>query len=160
MLHSRHLIVPAVLAGALLLSSCGDRPASGDGLPAGPDGQQLFIGDSIAVVNTSAGRVRGYILRGVYTYLGIPYAASAAGENRFMPPQAVEPWDDIRPAVFYGNVAPQRVDGKYTNSYSTFTDHWNYYGVGEEASPTATPSSRTATTGRISAATATWSSSL
>ena len=132
MLHSRHLIVPAVLAGALLLSSCGDRPASGDGLPAGPDGQQLFIGDSIAVVNTSAGRVRGYILRGVYTYLGIPYAASAAGENRFMPPQAVEPWDDIRPAVFYGNVAPQRVDGKYTNSYSTFTDHWNYYDVGED----------------------------
>ena len=124
-------LLPLAAAAALSMWSCG-HPASGGRMPVGPEEQQLFIGDSIAVANTSCGKVRGYILRGIYTYLGIPYAAPASGENRFMPPQKPEPWEGIRPAVFYGNAAPQRVDGKYTNSYSTFSDHWNYYDVSED----------------------------
>ena len=60
--------------------------------------QQLYIGDDIAVAQTEYGKVRGYIMRDTYTFLGIPYGASTAGENRFMPPQPPEPWDGIRPA--------------------------------------------------------------
>lgn len=96
------------------------------------DEQQLFIGDSIAIAQTKYGKVKGYILRGVYTFCGIPYGASTAGENRFMPPKEPEPWEGIRPAVFWGDTAPQITEGKYRNSYSTFTDHWNYYDVSED----------------------------
>ena len=96
------------------------------------DEQQLYIGDSIAVAQTQYGKVRGYILRGIYTFCGIPYGASTAGENRFMPPREPEPWEGIRPAVFWGDTAPQITEGKYRNSYSTFTDHWNYYDVSED----------------------------
>lgn len=97
-----------------------------------PDGQQLFIGDSIAVAQTKYGKVRGYILRDIYTFCGIPYGASTAGANRFMPPQEPEPWEGIRPAVFWGDTAPQITAGKYRNTYSTFVDHWNYYDVSED----------------------------
>lgn len=96
------------------------------------DEQQLYIGDSIAVAQTQYGKVRGYLLRDIYTFCGIPYGASTAGENRFMPPREPEPWEGIRPAVFWGDTAPQITTGKYRNTYTTFTDHWNYYGVSED----------------------------
>ena len=97
-----------------------------------PDAQQLFIGEDIAVAPTQYGKVRGYILRNVYTFLGIQYAAPAEGELRFRGPQPPEPWDDVRPAVYYGNSAPQKTAGKYTNSFGTFADHWNYDDVSED----------------------------
>lgn len=96
------------------------------------DEQQLLIGDSIAIAQTQYGKVRGYVLRGVYTFCGIPYGASTSGENRFMPPKAPKVWEGIRPAVFWGDSAPQVTAGKYRNDYSTFTDHWNYYDVSED----------------------------
>ena len=33
------------------------------------DEQVLFVGDNIAVANTAHGKVRGYILRGIHTFL-------------------------------------------------------------------------------------------
>ena len=113
------------------LSACsGAKPQQPDSVA--QDEQQLYIGDSIAVAQTQYGKVRGYILRGIYTFCGIPYGASTAGENRFMPPREPEPWEGIRPAVFWGDTAPQITEGKYRNTYSTFTDHWNYYDVSED----------------------------
>jgi para-nitrobenzyl esterase len=60
------------------------------------------------VVTTTAGKVRGLQDRGVQTFKGIPYGASTAGANRFMPPRAVEPWTGIFEAFHYGASAPQR----------------------------------------------------
>ena len=96
------------------------------------DEQQLFIGDNIAVAQTQYGKVKGFILKGIYNFRGVPYGASTAGENRFMPPREPEPWEGIRPAVFWGDTAPQKTKGKYRNSYSTLVDHWNYYDVSED----------------------------
>lgn len=48
-----------------------------------------------AVVDTTAGKVRGVRSNNVNIYRGIPYGASIAGANRFMPPRKVEP--DGRP---------------------------------------------------------------
>ncbi|GHU83644.1 carboxylic ester hydrolase [Bacteroidia bacterium] len=95
------------------------------------DGPQIQIGDNIAIANTSCGKVKGYISRGVYTFLGIPYAADTSGKNRFMPPQKHEPWEGIRPVVFYGNTAPQEIYSRASTSYSMFVDHWNYDEVSE-----------------------------
>lgn len=95
------------------------------------DGPQLQIGDHIAIAETEYGKVKGYIMRGIYTYLGIPYAAEASGKNRFMPPQKHESWEGIRPTVFYGNSAPQDVYSRASTSYDMFVDHWNYDEISE-----------------------------
>ena len=41
----------------------------------GEDGQFLFIGDDIAIAQTEYGKVQGYLLNHVYTFLGVPYGA-------------------------------------------------------------------------------------
>lgn len=96
------------------------------------DDQQLFVGDNIAVANTQYGKVRGYILRGIHTFLGIPYGADTSGSNRFMPPQKPNAWTETRPAVWWGNTAPQIMDNRYANQYASFVDHWNYDDVSED----------------------------
>jgi para-nitrobenzyl esterase len=96
------------------------------------DGQVLFIGDNIALAETRYGKVKGYHLRGIYYFLGIPYGADTSGVNRFMPPQEPKPWTDIFPAVWWGNSAPQIMEKRYANAYGSFADHWNYDDVSED----------------------------
>jgi para-nitrobenzyl esterase len=55
----------------------------------------------------TTGTVRGLRESGVRQYRGIPYAASTGGENRFRPPQPVEPWPGVRDAVEWGSMSPQ-----------------------------------------------------
>jgi para-nitrobenzyl esterase len=97
-----------------------------------PDAPFLQIGDSIAVADTSHGKVRGYILRDIHYFLGIPYGADTSGANRFMPPQKPKPWTDIRPTLWWGNTAPQNMDNRYASQYGAFRDHWNYDDVSED----------------------------
>lgn len=96
------------------------------------DEQVLFIGDDIAIAQTEYGKIQGYQMNGIYTFLGVPYGANTSGRNRFMPPQKPEPWSEIKPTVFYGNTAPQRMENRWPNNYSTFADHWNYWDVSED----------------------------
>ena len=63
--------------------------------------------DSSPIANTSAGRVRGYTRKGIYTFKGIPYGDTTAGENRFMPPKEPKPWMGIRSSMHFGYVCPQ-----------------------------------------------------
>jgi para-nitrobenzyl esterase len=93
--------------------------------------QVLFIGDNIAVANTAYGKVKGYILRDIYYFLGMPYGADTTGKNRFMPPQKPQPWTDVFPAVWWGNTAPQIMENRYAGKYQSFQDHWNYDDVSE-----------------------------
>ncbi|MFL5742977.1 MAG: carboxylesterase/lipase family protein [Flavisolibacter sp.] len=93
--------------------------------------QLLFIGDDIAVTDTSNGKVRGYILRDIYTFLGIPYGADTSGANRFMPPKKPTPWTETKPVVWWGNSAPQNLERRYADPNASFLDHWNYDDVSE-----------------------------
>ncbi|HEY4710372.1 MAG TPA: carboxylesterase family protein [Candidatus Acidoferrales bacterium] len=61
-----------------------------------------------ATVETSLGKVRGTVQAGVQAFRGVPYAASTAGANRFMPPAKREPWPGVRSAIELGLRAPQR----------------------------------------------------
>ncbi len=96
------------------------------------EGQVLLVGDNIAVTNTEYGKVRGYVLRGVQYFLGMPYGADTSGANRFMPPQKPKPWSDVFPALWWGNTAPQNMDNRYANKFASFRDHWNYDDVSED----------------------------
>jgi para-nitrobenzyl esterase len=90
------------------------------------DAPILLVGDNIAVANTEYGKVRGYELRGINYFLGMPYGADTSGANRFMPPQKPKPWTDVYPALWWGNSAPQNMENRYGNKYASFRDHWNY----------------------------------
>ena len=112
---------------AISLKSCSSSPVKKED----DDGQILFIGDNIAVADTSNGKVRGFIHRDIYNFLGIPYGANTTGKNRFMPPQKPDPWKEVYPAVYWPNSAPQLLDNFYANRYLAFTDYWHYDDVSE-----------------------------
>jgi para-nitrobenzyl esterase len=57
------------------------------------------------VVETAAGKLRGASAAGVHSFEGIPYAASPAGPNRFMPPQPAQPGAGVRDARAYAGHA-------------------------------------------------------
>ena len=97
------------------------------------DGDQfLQIGDDIALADTSFGKIRGYRLNGVYTFLGVPYGSDTSGKNRFMPPQKPEKWEGIKDTIWWGNTAPQIMENRYANVHSSFADHWNYDDLSED----------------------------
>jgi para-nitrobenzyl esterase len=60
-----------------------------------------------AVVRTVAGKVEGRHQDGLFVFKGIPYAAPPVRERRWMPPEPVESWPGVRPAIEFGNIAPQ-----------------------------------------------------
>ena len=57
---------------------------------------------SFPIVNTKQGRLRGYQVDDVYTFLGVGYAKA----ERFRPPQEPDAWDGIKDAHSYGYVCP------------------------------------------------------
>jgi para-nitrobenzyl esterase len=114
-------------------------PIGATGAPARPssatsrdDRPVLQVGERIALAETRPGRVRGYILRGIHYYLGIPYGSPTGGANRFTAPQPPKPWTDVFPALWWGNSAPQNMDNRYANTFASFRDHWNYDDVSED----------------------------
>jgi para-nitrobenzyl esterase len=58
-----------------------------------------------AIVQTTSGKVAGYILNNTYTFKGIPYAQS----ERFMPPQKPASWEGVRSSRAYGPVCPSEI---------------------------------------------------
>ena len=59
------------------------------------------------VAETTCGKVRGVSAEGIKIFRGIPYGASTAGKNRFMPPAKAAKWAGIRDATEFGHIAPQ-----------------------------------------------------
>ncbi|MDX1909478.1 MAG: carboxylesterase/lipase family protein [Bacteroidia bacterium] len=85
---------------------------------------QLQTGESVAVTQTDAGKVRGYINGGIYTYKGIPYAEA----GRFEAPHKPKSWDGVRSSMTYGPVAPllDPTTAVQDESEFVFNHSWGY----------------------------------
>jgi para-nitrobenzyl esterase len=62
---------------------------------------------NFVAAETSFGKIRGVDAQGIKIFKGIPYGATTAGKNRFMPPTNPASWTGVRDALQYGPSAPQ-----------------------------------------------------
>ncbi|MBI5261547.1 MAG: carboxylesterase family protein [Bradyrhizobium sp.] len=53
------------------------------------------------IVETTKGKVQGFIRNGVLEFRGIPYGASTAGERRWTLPQEPQAWADVLPTMHF-----------------------------------------------------------
>ncbi|WP_116124717.1 carboxylesterase/lipase family protein [Lewinella sp. IMCC34183] len=85
---------------------------------------QLETGMDVAVTDTEAGKVRGYVSDGIYTYKGIPYGQAGRFETATKP----EPWEGVRSSMTWGPVSPLMNETTVVQDESEFVfDHsWGY----------------------------------
>jgi len=59
------------------------------------------------LAETAFGKIRGEEVEGIKIFKGVPYGASTAGPNRFLPAKDPAPWSGVRDALQYGPSTPQ-----------------------------------------------------
>ena len=65
-------------------------------------GRDFIYKPDYPVVDTVWGKVRGFVLDGIFTFQGIEYAKA----KRFHMPEDLEPWEGIKDATNYGCISP------------------------------------------------------
>jgi para-nitrobenzyl esterase len=99
-------------------------------LAAGPSTAAMRVNREVcttpadAIAKTQYGKVRGYVSGGVYTFKGVPYGQSTAGENRWLPAKAPTPWSGELPTLIYGANCPQTLHA-WTAVEQSFLQDWN-----------------------------------
>ncbi len=83
-------------------------------------------------VATASGKIRGTQSNGVHVFKGIPYGASTAGANRFMPPRKPEPWTGVRETIVYAGRSPQAPGGAQRPELATVWGPVDTLPVGED----------------------------
>lgn len=63
---------------------------------------KIVQNDNYPIVETKAGKLRGFEYQDRFHFYGIQYATA----ERFMQPKAVEPWEGVKDATSYGYIAP------------------------------------------------------
>src|SRR5205823_13691357 len=84
------------------------------------------------VVETTAGKVRGFTRNGVHIFRGIPYGDTTAGNNRFLPPQTPAPWAGVRSSTSWGPVSPHPERAGWRNDEEQFLYQWDDGFAGED----------------------------
>lgn len=81
---------------------------------------EFHCGKTDPVVQTRAGKLRGFVTRGTYTFHGIRYAVA----RRFHAPEPVKPWRGIKDALAYGYVCPLLEQDKPSNEVMIPHRYW------------------------------------
>ena len=68
--------------------------------------QDTYLTTIGGIAKTRHGRVRGLLKEGVHQFWGVPYAASTAGSNRFMPPRPPQSWSGVKDHFQIAHNAP------------------------------------------------------
>jgi para-nitrobenzyl esterase len=102
------------------------QPATRGGLGGGGTGSVFVETDTVY------GKVQGTQTAGVKEFKGVPYGASTAGRNRFMPPKKPASWKGVRECLAHGQISPQ-APADLRSDYAMMI-HWDYQpgGMGED----------------------------
>src|SRR5690348_1315869 len=79
--------------------------------------------------DTQYGKIQGMANTGVKEFKGVPYGASTAGRNRYMPPQKPAPWTGVRECFAYGQISPQTISSP-ASDYAQLIQWDLHYGTG------------------------------
>lgn len=82
--------------------------------------RQFLCTKTEPVVQTKAGKLRGFQLDGTYAFHGVKYADA----KRFQQPTPVEPWEGIKNALAYGYVCPMLNQDQPNNELMVPHRYW------------------------------------
>jgi para-nitrobenzyl esterase len=122
-----------VLGAGAALQSCtstGHAPSVSDSNQ--NDDYSVVARAGTAVVEIESGKIAGAIINKIYSFKGLPYGATTAGENRFCPAQKPKPWTGIRSSRQYGLVCPQDKGTGRLNDEEAFMFQWQDSVEGED----------------------------
>ncbi len=121
-----------IKGAATLLSTTAVAADANNPKPASPAAGITIAKDAAGIVETTAGKVRGYSHNGIYIFKGIPYGATTAGAARFLPPEKPTPWPGVRSSLYYGKVSPQGPRTSWENDENAFMFEWDDGQPGED----------------------------
>jgi para-nitrobenzyl esterase len=122
------LLTAAGVAGLAAVAVPGGVQAK----PGGSGGAKRLSTPQDAIVETRAGKLRGAVRDGVYTFKGVPYGKDTGGAARFLPAQPFPAWKGVRTALTYGPCCPQVVRGGWKNDETAFIYDWDDGYPGED----------------------------
>jgi para-nitrobenzyl esterase len=124
------MVMAGGAAASLLQSGCETRQKESNATSSNQ--ASIIASDSNAIVETTAGKVRGFTRNGINTFKGIPYAAPTGGAARFLPPAKPAPWTGVRSAMWYGPTCPQVPRAGWLNDENAFLFQWDDGQPGED----------------------------
>jgi para-nitrobenzyl esterase len=122
-----------VVGASAAMQSCnpaGNAPRASDSC--GIANPSVIARAGTAVVEIESGKIAGAIIGKIYSFKGIPYGATTAGQNRFCPAQKPKPWTGIRSSRQYGLVCPQDKGTGRLNDEEAFMFQWQDSVEGED----------------------------
>jgi para-nitrobenzyl esterase len=122
----------ALLLGGATTTPLLPTPNPAQSTPKKSPQDRIIASDTKSIVETTAGKVRGYTRNGIHIFKGIPYGASTAGKNRFMPPVKPDPWPGVRSSLHYGSVCPTPPRAGWHQDESSFLFQWDDGQPGED----------------------------
>jgi para-nitrobenzyl esterase len=124
-LKSAALMAEGCFAAAVSSTAVRADAAEAEKSWAGNSTSSVIAQDESPIVATSAGKVTGYVRKGIVTFKGIPYGDTTEGANRFVPPAKPKAWSGVRSSRQHGPVAPQGARAGWANDEEAFMFSWD-----------------------------------